>query len=55
MIFLDEGDIAEITAAGVKLTDLEGKPVTRVTKTITWDAAQAEKGGYPHFMLKEIH
>src|SRR5262249_16279757 len=55
VIFLDEGDVAEITADGVKITDVEGNPIARPSKTITWDAAQAEKGGYPHFMLKEIH
>jgi glucosamine--fructose-6-phosphate aminotransferase (isomerizing) len=55
VMFLDEGDIAEITSAGVKVTDLDGTPIARPSKTITWDAAQAEKGGYPHFMLKEIH
>src|SRR5499427_351023 len=55
VIFLDEGDVAEISASGVKLTSLDGTPVDRPAKTITWDAAAAEKGGYPHFMLKEIH
>jgi glucosamine--fructose-6-phosphate aminotransferase (isomerizing) len=55
VIFLDEGDIVEITTDGIKLSNLEGNPIKRPTKTITWDAAQAEKGGYPHFMLKEIH
>src|SRR4029078_136910 len=55
VIFLDEGDVAEISAAGVKLTSLDGTPVDRAPRTITWDAAAAEKGGYPHFMLKEIH
>ncbi len=54
VIFLDEGDVVEVTAAGAKLTDLEGNPRERPVRTITWDAAQAEKGGYPHFMLKEI-
>src|SRR5436190_797909 len=54
VIFLDEGDVAEITSTGVKLTSLDGTPVERPAKTITWDAAAAEKGGYPHFMLKEI-
>jgi glucosamine--fructose-6-phosphate aminotransferase (isomerizing) len=54
VIFLEEGDVAEITAGGVKLTNLDGAPVERPPKIITWDAAQAEKGGYPHFMLKEI-
>src|SRR3954462_2896970 len=55
VIFLDEGDVAEITTAGVKLTSLDGTPVDPPARTITWDAAAAEKGGYPHFMLKEIH
>jgi len=55
VVFLDEGDIAEVSTSGVKVTDLEGNPISRPSKTITWDAAQAEKGGYPHFMLKEIH
>jgi glucosamine--fructose-6-phosphate aminotransferase (isomerizing) len=55
VIFLDEGDVVEITSDGIKLSSLDGTPVKRATKTITWDAAQAEKGGYPHFMLKEIH
>jgi glutamine---fructose-6-phosphate transaminase (isomerizing) len=54
VIFLDEGDVVAVTADGVTLTDLEGKPRQRPVRTITWDAAQAEKGGYPHFMLKEI-
>ncbi len=55
VVFLDEGDIAEITSSGAKISDLDGNPIARPSKTITWDAAQAEKGGYPHFMLKEIH
>jgi len=54
VIFLDEGDVVAVTADGATLTDLEGKPIERPVRTITWDAAQAEKGGYPHFMLKEI-
>jgi glucosamine--fructose-6-phosphate aminotransferase (isomerizing) len=55
VIFLDEGDIAEITSTGVTVTDIDGAPIARASRSITWDAAQAEKGGYPHFMLKEIH
>src|SRR5262249_29936173 len=38
----------------VRLMDLQGKPVARRTQTILWDALMAEKGGYKHFMLKEI-
>jgi glutamine---fructose-6-phosphate transaminase (isomerizing) len=55
VIFLDEGDVISVTAAGAVITDVEGKPRQRATRTIEWDAAAAEKGGYPHFMLKEIH
>ncbi len=54
VIFLDEGDVVAVTAEGATLSDLDGKPLARPVRTITWDAAQAEKGGYPHFMLKEI-
>jgi glutamine---fructose-6-phosphate transaminase (isomerizing) len=55
VIFMEEGEIAELTADGVKLSDLKGASIVRATRRITWDAAQAEKNGYPHFMLKEIH
>lgn len=53
--FLEEGDVAEVTAGGVTFTDLDGRAVTRKTTTVTWDTSAAEKSGYPHFMLKEIH
>jgi len=55
MIFLEEGEIAELTRAGVKITDLEGKPRQRPAKDIAWSAVQAQKDGFKHFMLKEIH
>jgi glucosamine--fructose-6-phosphate aminotransferase (isomerizing) len=55
VVFLEEGEVAELTAAGAKLSNLAGVPVTRASRRITWDAVQAEKNGYPHFMLKEIH
>jgi glucosamine--fructose-6-phosphate aminotransferase (isomerizing) len=44
-----------VTVAGFRLFDGKGKPVKRAVKQITWDAIAAQKGGYPHFMLKEIH
>ncbi len=53
--FLEEGDVAEVTASNVTYTDLDGHPVTRKNSMVTWDASAAEKSGYPHFMLKEIH
>lgn len=54
LYFLGDGDVAVLTAEGVKLTDFHGNPVERPLQTIQWDPIQAEKGGYKHFMLKEI-
>ncbi len=53
--YLEEGDVAVVTASEVCLTDAEGRTMTRKPTKIDWDASVAEKGGYPHFMLKEIH
>jgi glutamine---fructose-6-phosphate transaminase (isomerizing) len=55
LFFLGDGDLAVITAAGVKLTDFDGKPVDRQIQHVTWDPIMAEKGGFKHFMLKEIY
>src|SRR5262249_34182854 len=55
MVFVDEGEIATVTRQGVALMDLEGRPISRQPREITWSAVQAEKGGFKHFMLKEIH
>ena len=55
LFFLGDGDLAVITPAGVQLTDFDGKPVTRQVQHVTWDPIQAEKGGFKHFMLKEIY
>ena len=52
--FLADGDMAILTPDGVTLTDFEGKPIQRELTRIQWDPIQAEKGGYKHFMLKEI-
>lgn len=54
MVFLNDGDVAVLTADGVKLTDIEGRTVRRQISRILWDPIMAEKGGYKHFMLKEI-
>ncbi len=53
--FLQDGDVAILTPAGVAWTDFDGLPLVRETQRITWDPIQAEKGGYKHFMLKEIN
>jgi glucosamine--fructose-6-phosphate aminotransferase (isomerizing) len=55
LFFLHDGDLAVITPSGVQLTDFDGKPVVRQVQHITWDPIMAEKGGFKHFMLKEIH
>ena len=55
VVFLDDREIAVVTKAGVTFTDFDGKPVKKKPQHITWDAGMAEKAGYPHFMLKEIH
>jgi glucosamine--fructose-6-phosphate aminotransferase (isomerizing) len=55
MLPLEEGEIGVLTESGLELYTLEGKRVDRQPKTITWSASQAEKGGFKHFMLKEIN
>ena len=55
MIFLEDGDVVALGRNSVAFTDLDGNPIVRTPRTITWTAGQAEKGGYPHFMLKEIY
>ena len=54
MYFLADGDVAILTPQGVKFTNLDGAAVERKVEKILWDPIQAEKGGYKHFMLKEI-
>ena len=55
VVVLEDGELAVLTATGVEVSTLTREPVRRAPLRITWDAAQAQKGGYPHFMLKEIH
>src|SRR6202046_3342312 len=54
MFFLADGDVAVLTRDGVHLTDFSGRAVKRQVSHILWDPIMAEKGGYKHFMLKEI-
>jgi glucosamine--fructose-6-phosphate aminotransferase (isomerizing) len=54
IFFLADGDIAILSRDGVRVTDLEGKPVSRPSHHVAWDPIMAEKGGYKHFMQKEI-
>jgi glutamine---fructose-6-phosphate transaminase (isomerizing) len=55
LFFLADGDVAVITSNGVQLTDFDGHPVTRPVHHISWDPILAEKGGFRHFMAKEIY
>jgi len=52
---MDEGEIAVLTADKVETFDMNGQPTTKEVYKVTWSASAAEKGGYEHFMLKEIH
>ncbi len=54
MVFLADGELAELTREGFRLWDSAGAPVERASRRIDWSPVQAEKGGYKHFMLKEI-
>jgi glucosamine--fructose-6-phosphate aminotransferase (isomerizing) len=54
LFFLADGDLAVITPQGVKLTDFDGNAIERQVQHVTWDPIMAEKGGFKHFMLKEI-
>ncbi|MCA9676927.1 MAG: glutamine--fructose-6-phosphate transaminase (isomerizing) [Planctomycetes bacterium] len=55
MIFVEEGEIVTLTRDAVTITDFDGKVKQREAKTITWSPMQAEKSGFKHYMLKEIH
>jgi len=54
VLILEDGELAELTAQGASIQTLDGQPVKRPIKTVDWSPVQAEKGGYKHFMLKEI-
>ncbi len=55
VFFLGDGEIAVMTKSGVRVTDFSGNPLMPQRQRITWDPIQAEKGGFKHFMLKEIY
>ena len=55
VFFLSDGEIAVMTKAGVRVTDFDGNEVQPQMQRITWDPIQVEKGGFKHFMLKEIY
>jgi glutamine---fructose-6-phosphate transaminase (isomerizing) len=55
VIVLEDNEVAVVTADSVELSTLDGEPVRRAAVRILWDPIMAEKGGYRHFMLKEMH
>jgi glucosamine--fructose-6-phosphate aminotransferase (isomerizing) len=55
VLVINDGEMVDINADGATVQTIAGKPVVRAPMEVTWDAGQAEKGGYPHFMLKEIY
>ncbi len=55
MIFLEDGEMVIFTRASMQISTIDGVPVEKTAKTITWSPMMAEKGGYRHFMLKEIY
>src|SRR5579862_231365 len=55
VVFLEDGEVATLTRTAAEITKLDGAPVRRSPRRIDWSPTQAEKGGYKHFMLKEIH
>src|SRR5208282_2173383 len=54
IFFMADGDIAVLTPQGVRVTDFEGRALQRPVQHVTWDPIMAEKGGFKHFMQKEI-
>jgi len=55
IFFLADGDLAVVTPDGVQLSDFDGRPIMRQVQHVTWDPIMVEKGGFKHFMLKEIY
>ncbi len=55
VVFLEDGELASVSSSGIELFTFAGEAVERAPRTITWDPVTAQKGGYKHFLLKEIH
>src|SRR5512141_113586 len=55
VVFLEDGDVARVDAKSVRIVGSDGRPIDRLAHRILWDVVSAEKGGYRHFMAKEIH
>ena len=55
VIYLDDGEYAELSPEGVQVYDCAGHPIHKEVNRVTWDIQAAEKGGFDHFMLKEMY
>ncbi len=55
VVHLEDGDVVELRREGVRFFDAQDRPVQRAEVVLDWEPAQVERGGYKHFMLKEIH
>ena len=55
IIFLEDGDVADVRPTGAVITDVDGRPRERAVTIVDWTPEAAEKGGFAHFMAKEIH
>ncbi|MET0284656.1 MAG: glutamine--fructose-6-phosphate transaminase (isomerizing) [Polyangiales bacterium] len=55
VILMEDGEMAVLEAGGVRLSDFAGNEIVRASRRIDWSPSAAEKGGFKHFMLKEIH
>ena len=55
IVYMDDGELAVITAGGIRIYDERRRPIEKEHQHIDWDVDAAEKGGYDHFMLKEIY
>ena len=53
--YMNDGEVALVSADGIQVFDEYGQPVEKEHSYVDWDVSAAEKGGYPHFMIKEIH
>jgi glucosamine--fructose-6-phosphate aminotransferase (isomerizing) len=54
VVYLDDGELAVLDRDGYRTLDLKGRPLTKEVSRVTWDLGKIERGGYPHYMLKEI-
>jgi glucosamine--fructose-6-phosphate aminotransferase (isomerizing) len=55
VIFLEDGEVAELTASSITISTFDGKPIERAPRVVAWDPITAQKGGFKHFLMKEIH